>query len=357
MKIGLLLYGNLEIVTGGFIYDRLLVKYLESQGDRVEVISLPWPAYGRGLLDNFSPALKQRLEKLDCDVLLQDELIHPSFFRLNQWLRRRLQGPIIAIVHHLRASEAHPPWRRRLYRWIEKQYLRAVDGFVCVSRATKAEVIKMVGNGRPLVVAHPGGDRLPGSISQEQIAARARAPGPLEIIFIGSLVPRKELHTLLTALAALPRAGWRLKVVGSLTMDSAYVEDIRGQLEATGLTAQVDLLGILESGELAPLLARSHMLAVPSSYEGFGIVYLEGMSFGLPAIASTAGGAREIINHGRDGFLVAPGDTAALAGHLGDLIMDRGLLLQMSLAAQANFARHPTWEESLAAIHGFLHSF
>jgi glycosyltransferase involved in cell wall biosynthesis len=357
VKIGLLIYGNLEIVTGGFIYDRLLVQYLESQGDRVEVVSLPWPAYGRGLLDNFSPAFKQRLEKLDCELLLQDELIHPSFFRLNRWLRRRLQAPIIAIVHHLRACEAHPPWRRRLYRGVEKQYLRSVDGFVCVSRATKADVVKLVGNGQPLVVAHPGGDRLPGSLSQEQIAARARAPGPLEIVFIGNLIPRKELHTLLTALAALPRAGWRLKVAGSLTMDAAYVETIRHRLETPGLSGQVDLLGTLASEELAGLLARSHLLAVPSSYEGFGIVYLEGMGFGLPAIASTAGGGREIINHGRDGFLVTPGDTAALARHLGDLVADRGLLLKMSLAAQANFARHPTWEESLATIHRFLHSF
>ncbi len=357
MKIGLLIYGSLDTISGGFLYDRLLVQHLRSRGDQVEVVSLPWPPYGRGLLDNFSPAFRQRLERLECEVLLQDELIHPSLFRLNRWLRRRRQGPIIAIVHHLRASEAHPPWQKCLYRWVEKQYLQAVDGFVCVSRASKADVEELAGNCRPLVVANPGGDRLPGSISQEQIAARALAPGPLEIIFIGNLIPRKELHTLLTALAALPRAGWRLTVVGSLTMDTAYVEVIQSQLDQAGLTARVDLLGPLESKELAALLARSHVLAVPSSYEGFGIVYLEGMSFGLPAIASTAGGAREIINHGRDGFLVTPGDTASLARHLEALMTDRGLLLQMSLAAQANFARHPTWEDSLTTIHRFLHNF
>ncbi len=357
MKIGLLIYGHLDIISGGFLYDRLLVDYLRGQGDRVEVISLPWPAYGRGLLNNFSPPFKQRLANLDCDVLLQDELIHPSFFRLNRWLRPRLKGPVIAIVHHLRASEAHPPWRRRLYRWVEKQYLQGVDAFICVSRATKDAVVKLVGNGRPLVVAPPGGDHLGGSISQEEIAARARAPGPVEIIFIGNLIPRKELHSLLTALAALPRSGWRLTVVGSLTMDAAYVEGIRRQLGAAGLASQVDLLGSLDSAALPPLLARSHLLAVPSSYEGFGIVYLEGMSFGLPTIASTAGGAREIIHHGQDGFLVAPGDTGALAGRLGDLIGDRELLLKMSLAAQAKFARHPPWADSLAAIHHFLHGF
>jgi glycosyltransferase involved in cell wall biosynthesis len=139
-------------------------------------------------------------------------------------------------------------------------------------------------------------------------------------------------------------------------MDAAYVEKIRRQIETQDLTPRVDLLGTLDSVDLAELLARSHLLAVPSSFEGFGIVYLEGMSFGLPAIASTAGGAQEVINPGRDGFLVAPEDATALAGHLERLILDRGLLLEMSLAAQANFRRHPTWEESLSSIHHFLHS-
>jgi hypothetical protein len=55
--------------------------------------------------------------------------------------------------------------------------------------------------------------------------------------------------------------------------------------------------------------------------------------------------------------LVAPGDAGALSRHLERLMLDRGLLLQMSLAAQANFAHHPTWEESLGSIHRFLHSF
>jgi glycosyltransferase involved in cell wall biosynthesis len=345
------------MVTGGFLYDRLLVEYLRSQGEEVEVISLPWPTYRQGLLDNFSRALRQRLEGLECDVLLQDELIHPSFFRLNKKLRRRWQCPIISLVYHLRAREVHSPWRQRLYRWVEGRYLRSVDGYVCISRAIKGDVEDLAGNGRPLMVAPGGGDRLPGSISQQEIAARALAPGPLEIVFVANLIPRKELHTLLAALATVPRAGWRLTAAGSLTMDVPYVDAIRRQLEQTGLTGKVDLVGTLDSRELAALLARSHVLAVPSSYEAFGIAYLEGMGFGLPAIASTAGGAKEIINHGVDGFLVAPGQVAALAGYLERLMLDRGLLLQMGLAARANFHCHPTWEESLSSIHRFLHGF
>jgi glycosyltransferase involved in cell wall biosynthesis len=184
--------------------------------------------------------------------------------------------------------------------------------------------------------------------------SRSAAPGPLQVIFVGNLIPRKELHTLLAALAQLPRGYWRLTVAGSLEMDPGYVQAIRRQIAEAGLDFQVTLLGVLTARELGARCAASHVLAVPSSYEGFGIVYLEGMHFGLPAIASTAGAAQEIITHGENGFLVDPGDAAALAQCLKALQTDRPRLMAMSLAAQRRAAAHPTWDESAARVRAFL---
>lgn len=357
MRLGLIIYGSLETTSGGFLYDRMLVQYLRQQGDEVEVISLPWRAYGRGLLDNLSPGLKGRLSRASYDLCLQDELTHPSLFWLNRRERHRRRRPVVSIVHHLRASEVRPAWQNRVYRWVERRYLAGVDGLVCNSRTTLETVQKLVANTTPVVVAYPGGDRFHRAISPEEIVARARARGPLRIIFPGNLIPRKGLHVLLSGLAMLPRAGWRLTVAGSLTMDPAYGRGICRQIEEAGLTPQVELLGPLGDEELAARLASSHLLAVPSTYEGFGIVYLEGMSLGVPAIGSRAGGAVEIITHGQDGFLVAPGDAGALAHYVGRLMADRELLAAMSLAARQRYLAHPTWADGGALIHRFLHSF
>ena len=96
---------------------------------------------------------------------------------------------------------------------------------------------------------------------------------------------------------------------------------------------------------------------MPSSYEGFGIVYLEGMHFGLPAIAGTDGAAPEIITHGENGFLVPPGDAAALARSLSLLMEDRELLKRMSLTAHRRAAGQPTWNDSAARARAFIQSF
>ena len=66
------------------------------------------------------------------------------------------------------------------------------------------------------------------------------------------------------------------------------------------------------------------------------------------------GAAGDIITHGRDGFLVPPGDGFALARHLQALVQDREQLAQMSLAAFERFRLHPTWEESTQRIRQFL---
>jgi glycosyltransferase involved in cell wall biosynthesis len=353
VRLALALYGHLEMVSGGFLYDRRLVGHLRSRGESVTVLSLPWRSYPLGLLDNLSPALRRRLAALDADVLLQDELAHPSLFWLNRRLRSR--RPLVAIIHHLRCREEPPgSWRHRLFAAVERRYLASVDAYIVNSRATLDTVAALAGGLKPAVVAPPGANRFQGLPSPEEIAARARGPGPCELIFLGNVIPRKGLHLLVRALAGLTRRDWRLTVVGSLEVAPAYVRKVREQAAVTGMLSRVEFTGTLGNAALAARLARSHLLAVPSWYEGFGICYLEGMAFGLPAIGSAAGGAGEIITHGRDGFLVAPGDVAALTGHLERLLADRDLLLNMSLAARARFLAHPPWEASLTAVHRFL---
>ncbi|MBN1218882.1 MAG: glycosyltransferase family 4 protein [Anaerolineae bacterium] len=350
----MVIYGSLDIISGGYLYDRLLVEHLRHQGDKVDLIALPWRTYGHHLTDNFSRNLFNQLHEAKLDVLLQDELNHPSLFWLNRQLKKNVQYPILSIVHHLRCSEARPAWQNFFYRRVEQSYLARVDGFIFNSQTTRTAVTALAGAEKESIVAYPAGDRLCPNLTLAQITARARQPGPLQILFIGNLIPRKGLHTLLAGLARLPRESWQLEVAGSLTVNPAYAHSIQRQLAAAGLTGQVTLSGPLTDTQLAERLARCQLLVVPSSYEGFGIVYLEGMGFGLPAIATTAGAASEIINHGQNGFLIPPDDPAALSRHIYELSQNRERLRQMSLAARQRYNLHPTWCQTTERIRQFL---
>ncbi|MFN2105416.1 MAG: glycosyltransferase family 4 protein [Candidatus Promineifilaceae bacterium] len=365
LKIGLIIYGSLDTVSGGYLYDRKLVQYLRAQGDEIEIISLPWTRYGRHLTYNFSNSLFSRLRSANYDLLLQDELNHPSLFWLNGRLRPTISYPIISIVHHLRSSEAHPPWPLRLYRRVECRYLHSVDGFVCNSRTTKHAVLELLGGewpfaDRSFVVAPPAADHFQPAVTAGEIAARSQEPGPLRILFVGNLIPRKGLHFLVEALSQLSHEDWQLDVVGDTTISPAYTRRIQHQIGAANLSQRISLHGATTDEELAQIYRQHQLLAVPSEYEGFGIVYLEGMGFGLPAIATSAGAAggptgTGLIYEGQNGCLVEVGQTAVLARRIHHLHQDRGELTRLSLNARQTYLNWPTWDESMAGVHAFLH--
>lgn len=360
MRVGLIIYGSLENLSGGFIYDRQLVAELEAHGDQVKLVSLPWRNYLQHLGDNFSTRLLGRLQRLDIDLLLQDELNHPSLAWLNTRLKPLVSYPLVSIVHHLRSSEDRPAWQNRLYARIEDRYLSSVDGLIFNSQTTRSVVQSRlapeIANHVRWIVAYPGGDQYTPQITNDMIHARALEPGPLRLLFVGSVISRKGLHTLLSALREIPWGQWELRVAGRLDVDERYARDIRKIVAYEGLVESVRFLDRLSPQQLAAQMKECQVLVVPSTYEGFGIAYIEGMGFGLPPIATTSGAAGEIITHNENGILTPPKDKNALANHIRRLIHDREQLARLSLAARARFLTHPTWKESMTAAVHFLHS-
>ena len=347
MRIGLIIYGSLDTLSGGYLYDRKLVEYLRSQGESVEIIALPWRNYAAHLTDNLS----FRLPK-DLDILIEDELNHPSLILAN---RGKHLHPVISLVHHLRCSELRPEWQNTFYRVIEKRYLRTVDGFIFNSKTTRNVVRQLIGNNKPNVLAYPPTDRFGEPISEEEIIDRAQT-NPLRILFLGNVIERKGLHTLLKAVSSQSSA-FRVDIIGSLNSEPEYTRRIQKIIEQNNLSSFVFLHGSLDKDPLIEKLKRAHVLVVPSSYEGYGIVYLEGMCFGLPAIGTTAGAAGEIIEDGQTGYLIEPNDSTSLFAKLQSLAEDRGLLTRLSLKARKRYLRQPTWDGTAENIRNFLYSF
>lgn len=334
-------------LTGGNLYDRTLVETLRSRGHAVTVREFT----GNG---PETPAGSGR-----ADVIVQDELLHREFLRRNTtWRGRRPR--IVALVHHPQSSE---PERGEAelarLRGDERAYLRSVDGILSPSRASVDAARRLAGRRLPAAVVPPGRDRLAGAALPPRPGAgeiRARAAGPLRAAFVGNLIPRKRLPELLEAVAAVPE--WTLAVAGREEVHADYASAVRRRAAASDLKSRVTFHGALGPEKLAPLLRKSCLLAVPSTHEGFGIVYLEGFAFGLPALAAASGGAAEIVSDGETGWLIREaepkGASRRIAACLRTLAADRGRLAAMGLRAAERHRRHPTWAESAAAAENLF---
>lgn len=193
-------------------------------------------------------------------------------------------------------------------RWVARRF----DTLVAVSEplARRAEGVLALPEGTVGVA------RLPLPTTATPVDPPARGRGPLRVLAAGRASAEKGFDVLLDAVERLP-AG-----VCALTLVTGGPQ--RGRLEAriaaSGvLGAAVTLLPLESQGALHARMAAHDAVAVPSRAEGLGMLALEALAIGRPVVASRVGGLEEVVADGVDGFLVAPGDSAALAAALADL--------------------------------------
>lgn len=352
MHAGIIVYDNIDRQSGGYLYDRKLVESLRTNGHQVTVYTQRQRAYGLQWIENWTRSLWSQLSKESLDILIQDELNHFSLFLGNRWLRREVDYPIVSVVHHLRSREERSRIETRMCRWIEQSYLRTVDGCIFNSQTTRRSVKALV-DVASSVVAPPSGRRFGDPLPRAQIRDRAHESGALRVLFVGNVVPRKNVCTLIECLTPLKEA-WHLDVAGDLSADASYAASVRRTIDDRNLDDRVRLHDSVSDDDLRELLASSHVLAVPSTYEGYGIVYVEGMGYGLPCVATSRGGASEFVRDGVNGFLVDPDDHQLMTQRLELLATDRHRLETMGLAARDTYQRLPTWDDTGAAVTAFL---
>jgi alpha-maltose-1-phosphate synthase len=168
---------------------------------------------------------------------------------------------------------------------------------------------------------------IPYGVRLDRFTPQEPPPGDsFEVLFAGQISLRKGIPYLLEAFARVRHPKKRLTVVGSV------LDDVRGLL-AQLPTDYVTFTGNIPQTQLATLMSRSHVLALPSVEEGLALVQGQAMACGCPVVATAATGAGDLFADGVEGFIVADRDTDALANRLQALADDPALRGRMSVAA------------------------
>jgi glycosyltransferase involved in cell wall biosynthesis len=145
-------------------------------------------------------------------------------------------------------------------------------------------------------------------------------PGPPVVLGVGRLVPQKDFETLLRAFARVrAECEARLVILG----EGRERDRLQASAEALGIAADTSLPGA-HPNPIA-VMARAAVFALSSAWEGFGNVLVEALATGCPVVSTDCpSGPREILEDGRYGRLVPPGDAPALADAILDCLRDPG---------------------------------
>jgi glycosyltransferase involved in cell wall biosynthesis len=335
LRVAWVVYGSLEQVSGGYIYDRLVVEHLRALGDSVTIVSLE--RNGASL-----PALGSD----DYDVVVGDELcfreLGPLFRTAPAGLRR------VLLVHHLTAWEHASGAARDELLALEKAAIEAADACVATSRVT-ADRLEDERLTRHVLVAEPGADRFerPASAGQEPGSAHVR------LLFVGNILPRKRVLELARAFAELTSEQAELVLVGAETAPD-YAEEVRAVIARAEVTGRVHWLGSLDADGVAEQLALADALVLPSALEGYGMVLSEALWLAVPIIAARVGAAEELVNRTSAGILYEPDDPSGLDAALASFVGDRELRAKLRQAAWLSAEELPRWRDTALAVRATL---
>ncbi|HEY0524038.1 MAG TPA: glycosyltransferase family 4 protein [Stellaceae bacterium] len=339
--------GPLAQITGGYLFDRRVVEGMRAAGRRVDVHELP----GRFTAGDpvAAAAVRAVLAALpDGTAVAFEGLALPGVAPAlagddsGGGTAERLR--LVAFLHHPLASETGlPPGEAAALAAIERACLPRLAGVICPSRAAAAAVAAYGVAPDRIAVVPPGLDR-PASPPEPSPANG----GPVRLLCVATLTPRKGHLVLLDALAQLADLDWRLVCIGGVDRDSATAEAVRARIAEDGtLRGRVTLAGEWQPDRLGEAYAAADLFVLPSFHEGFGMAYAEAMAYGLPVVATDAGAIPQTVPRDTAGLLVPPGDPAALAAALRRAISDPALRLRLRSGALAAASRLPGWPETV----------
>jgi glycosyltransferase involved in cell wall biosynthesis len=297
--------------SGGSLLDEF-----ESLGVAVHLL----PVDGRrpyGLVRG-AQALRSLLARHEYDIIHAQEV----FPAVMGQIARRVLGCRFKLVYHYRG--VRPRWMpyvgRAMPRW--------VDHIITNSEATRRTFLRYGATADSVTTIYNGLDWTPFDQSVDRASVRAEWSVPVDAPVagtVGRLHPVKGHRVFLDAARAVldqvPDAYFVL--VG----DGPMRAELESQARALGIDSRVRFLG--SRRDVPRLLAAMDLLALPSTEEAIGRVLVEAHAAGLPAVASRIGGTPEVVEHGRSGFLVPPGDPPALAVRMRELLSDRDRSRQM----------------------------
>ena len=335
--------GDLTSPTGGYAYDRRIIEGLERRGWQIQLISL-----GEGypfINQTQSDYARSKLLSLTKGVpMVIDGLALGALPDLVPEISSR--HPLIALIHHPLAFEyGLSDLEIKHLKQSETQALKNVAGVIANSPATARDLNQHYGiNPERVHVVLPGTD--PIRLQEPRLQRSADDCSPINLLSVGSIIPRKGFHDLIPALGSLIDLPWKLSIAGDISRNVKAYERLIMDIKYFHLEDRINVLGIVSNEELENLYAKADIFVLPSLFEGYGMVYAEAMAHGLPIIATSGGAIPDTVPE-EAGLLVTPGDVSELTEALKILILDRSYRARLSIGALQTALIQPTWEDAI----------
>ena len=298
--------GDLDTLTGGYIYDKYILDGLSGRGRDVkcELLANTFPFPRSNDLEEAS----QKIGKIsDGSIVIIDGLALAPLAESVENHSKRLV--VVGLVHHPLAEETGLTVAQKSeFEIRERRALGACTHVIVTSSTTAATLTRDYGVPRKNIdVIEPGVGEMPISVGS--------GTSSLSLLCVGTLTPRKGHKVLLTALASLRMFPWTLTCVGDLGRDKQTSVCVQNYAAKLGILNRTCFVGTLSTSKMGGVFRCTDLFVSASYYEGYGMAIAEALASGIPVVA-TGVGAVPVTVPEKAGLLVPAGDSRALASAL-----------------------------------------
>ena len=336
MQLHLLIPGDINTLTGGYIYNKRMVNGLLEMGHNVQVYSLavdfPFP----------SPESTQQFVNIinaipKCETIIIDSL---AFGAIPELLRKiKPNHPIVALIHMpLSIRNEFTAAQRKRLSIREKEAFSYAD-LILVTSPFTMNLLKGMGiDPVNIIVVLPG---------VEVLSHKNKyALFPRKLITVSNFTRNKGHLLLVDALKELKYLNWTLDCYGNTNFDPEYVDTLSRLIDFNNLTDRIFLHAPITGNDLSQVYVNSDLLIHPSEFETYGMVLTEAMAHGIPVIAS-AGGAITQTVPASIGVFFKENDTYSLQQTIKDLLLNLNKYHNLCKQASNYINQAQAWEKSI----------
>ena len=307
-------------------------------------LTLPGGRLGHRNADAFLLGIRGTVRRIHAEWPI--DVIHAHMMVPDGWAAARmgheLGVPAVGTAH--RADVLDVPAQGAKARMRVAEAIQTLDAVVTVSRAIGDAADAIARPRRPITVVPNGADAavfMPRDPAEARRRLGIPAEGPV-ISYVGKLVPRKGVDTLIEAMGILAA-----RAAGTPRLVMAGIGGMREPLEQRA--AQLDVadritwLGKVPHDDVGWVMSAGDVFVLPSLSEGLPTVVCEAMACGLPVVATAVDGTPEIVDDPATGLLVQPHDAGGLAAALARVLDDPDMARAMGAEALRRSEAEYTW--------------
>lgn len=345
LRIAFVTLGDPGRLSGGYLYHRRMAEMAARNNASMAFVSFPDWSFPLPVL--LGRRILQKARALQPEVIVLDS-IAAAF--VAPWLRlHRL--PLVAMLHQPPGGVDHGPVRRFIQVRLDRRAYRRARMLLVASDSLADDLARERIERKRMRVVQPGRDV---SSADGETPIDLRKGRSAAFLCVANWMPNKGIHHLLDAFALLPDDSGTLHLVGDDRAVPSYAAKIRHKLNRQDLRDRVEVHGAVSREEVSDLYRSADVLVLASARETYATAAGEAMAEGLPIIAPAIGNLPYLLDDGKEGFLVPPGDVQTFARAMEILAKDETVRKRMGEAGKRRAMKRPTWEETASMFFGVL---